>query len=229
MSEPLTKLATALAKFQADHHAAGKDGRGNYGTYTTLAGALAAVQPACAHGLCHTQTLQPINDDTMVLRTTLMHVSGESIVSDIPLPIRFEAGRGNAMQAMGSALTYARRYGLLAVYGIAGDDDDGETAAAPTKAVKKTATPTQKAAPAAKPKDAPSPAAPADPPLTDEAKEEIVAAIRSLKQSDAEGFDRFTAAFKEKYPFAGNFSPHHIQSVAQGEFCQAFFQQLTAS
>jgi hypothetical protein len=28
------------------------------------------------------------------------------------------------MQQLGSALTYARRYGLLSIYGLAGDDDD---------------------------------------------------------------------------------------------------------
>ena len=31
------------------------------------------------------------------------------------------------MQAHGSAITYARRYALLAIYGLAGDDDDADT------------------------------------------------------------------------------------------------------
>jgi hypothetical protein len=151
----LSKLPAALAKFQAEHHAAGRDGKGNYGTYTTLAGALAAVQPACSYGLAHTQTIQPISDDLMVLRTTLLHESGESITSDLPLPIRQEGGRGNAMQALGSTLTYARRYGLLAIYGLAGDDDDGETAA-----------PAPKKAPAPVAKAQPKPATPAQPAAT---------------------------------------------------------------
>jgi hypothetical protein len=126
--ERLTDLPKALAEFQSAHHAAGKDGKGNYGTYTTLAGALAAVQPATAFGLSHTQVLQPINDEFMVLRTMLMHTSGETLSSDLPIPIRYEGGRTTPMQAMGGAITYARRYGLLAIYGLAGDDDDGETA-----------------------------------------------------------------------------------------------------
>ena len=33
------------------------------------------------------------------------------------------------MQALGSAITYARRYSLLAIYGLAGDDDDAEGSA----------------------------------------------------------------------------------------------------
>jgi hypothetical protein len=126
--ERLTDLPKALAEFQSAHHAAGKDGKGNYGTYTTLAGALAAVQPATAFGLSHTQILEPINDEFMVLRTMLMHTSGETLSSDLPIPIRYEGGRTTPMQAMGGAITYARRYGLLAIYGLAGDDDDGETA-----------------------------------------------------------------------------------------------------
>jgi hypothetical protein len=126
--DKLTDLPKALAEFQSAHYAAGKDGKGNYGTYTTLAGALAAVQPATAYGLSHAQTLQPINDEFMILRTLLMHTSGESISSDLPIPIRYEGGRVSPMQAMGGAITYARRYGLLAIYGLAGDDDDGEMA-----------------------------------------------------------------------------------------------------
>jgi len=126
--DTLKDLPKALAEFQSAHHAAGKDGKGNYGTYTTLAGALAAVQPATAYGLSHTQILQPMNDEFMVLRTMLMHTSGETLSSDLPIPIRYEGGRGSPMQAMGGAITYARRYGLLAIYGLAGDDDDGETA-----------------------------------------------------------------------------------------------------
>jgi hypothetical protein len=162
----LSKLPSALAKFQAEHHAAGRDGKNNFGTYTTLAGALAAVQPACAHGLAHTQTIQPISDDLMVLRTTLLHESGESITSDLPLPIRQDGARGNAMQALGSALTYARRYGLLAIYGLAGDDDDGETAAPapkkpaalPSKAAPEPACPMPKPATPTQPSPLPEPA-----------------------------------------------------------------------
>ena len=55
-----SSLAEALAKFQQEHHAAGKDGKANYGFYTTLAGGLNAVQPATHLGLCHKQREQPI-------------------------------------------------------------------------------------------------------------------------------------------------------------------------
>ena len=123
-------LAEALAAFQKEHHAAGKDGKANYGFYTTLAGGLNAVQPATHLGLCHTQTFETIITEhgtvVTVLVTTLKHVSGEEIFSRLPFP-ELVPNRGNIMQALGSAITYARRYSLLAIYGLAGDDDDADT------------------------------------------------------------------------------------------------------
>ena len=235
MIDTLTKLPAALAKFQAEHHAAGRDGKGNYGTYTTLAGALAAVQPACAYGLCHTQTIQPISDDLMVLRTTLMHESGEAISSELPLPIRQEGGRGNAMQALGSALTYARRYGLLGIYGLAGDDDDGEAAPAPAPAKKaapaavkpspKPATPTQKAA---TPKQ--SPAAEVQPPMDDAERQEILQVLKSLMTGNRTAFDAFVTEYRATFnvPETVKLSDH-LQERQHGDFAQQFFASLPES
>ena len=231
MTETLTKLPAALAKFQAEHHAAGRDGKGNYGTYTTLAGALAAVQHACAFGLSHTQTLQPISDDLMVLRTTLMHESGEAVVSDLPLPIRQEGGRGNPMQALGSALTYARRYGLLAIYGIAGDDDDGEGAApaapaAKPQTVKKPATPTQTSKPAATKQPSPEPAA-VEPPLASGERDEILAVLREMFKSNKTAFERFNSEYRAAFNVPETVkTSDHIQTKQHGDFAQQFFASL---
>ena len=133
------ELNKALAKFQQKHHAAGKDGTANYGAYTTLAGGLAASQPATQFGLSHTQTFNyqilpqatsattPDQWKVMpVLVTTLRHESGEQVESHFPFP-ELAPNRGNIMQAHGSAITYARRYALLAIYGLAGDDDDADS------------------------------------------------------------------------------------------------------
>ena len=233
MTETLTKLPAALAKFQAEHHAAGRDGKGNYGTYTTLAGALAAVQHACAFGLSHTQTPQPINDDLMVLRTTLMHESGEAVVSDLPLPIRQEGGRGNPMQALGSALTYARRYGLLAIYGIAGDDDDGDSAdkapaapAAKPQTVKKSPTPTQPSKPAATKQPSPEPAA-VEPPLASGERDEILAVLREMFKSNKTAFERFNSEYRAAFNVPETVkTSDHIQTKQHGAFAQQFFASL---
>jgi len=134
-SHPKT-IEEALARFQMEHHAAGKDGKANYGTYTTLAGGLNAVQPATHLGLSHTQTFEHIvvsEKVVTVVKTRLLFTGEDSdyntvIESNLPLP-DLVPNRGNIMQALGSAITYARRYSLLAIYGLAGDDDDAEGSA----------------------------------------------------------------------------------------------------
>ena len=138
-SKAPASLAEALVQFQQEHHAAGKDGKANYGFYTTLAGGLNAVQPATHLGLCHTQTFDSTVTESgqviTILVTTLKHVSGEEIVSRLPFP-DLVPNRGNIMQALGAAITYARRYALLAIYGLAGDDDDADTLTPKTESKK---------------------------------------------------------------------------------------------
>jgi hypothetical protein len=223
MESSLKELPKALAAFQAEHHAAGRDSKGNYGTYTSLAGALAAVQPATAHGLCNSVTFLPLGDNVMVVRTTLYHSSGESVYSDLPVSYGLSEGRGNHMQNLGSAITYARRYTLLALYGLAGDDDDAETATAP--------------APRAQPRPAatkPMPVAPL-PPQAEEVpaaataqpaqivwieparQKRIVAAIKTHDDKDA-----ILAAFKAEFSIATpKVTPDQIQLPAHGDFLEA--------
>jgi hypothetical protein len=134
-SQPKT-IEEALARFQMEHHAAGKDGKAQYGCYTTLAGGLNAVQPATHLGLSHTQTFEHIvvgEKVVTVLKTRLLFTGEDDtyntvIESNLPFP-DLVPNRGNIMQALGSAITYARRYSLLAIYGLAGDDDDAEGSA----------------------------------------------------------------------------------------------------
>jgi hypothetical protein len=141
------KLNEALAKFQKNHYAAGKDGKANYGAYTTLGGGLGAAQPATEFGLSHSQTFSHLlagEEVVTILVTTLRHESGEQITSELPFPPL--QNRGNIMQALGSAITYARRYALLAIYGLAGEDDDAdsliETIRKPSKGISRTPTTT---------------------------------------------------------------------------------------
>ena len=56
-----------------------------------------------------------------------MHTSGdEPLISKYPVP-KIPPTVKNVHQAQGEAQTYARRYGLLSVYGLANDDDDGNS------------------------------------------------------------------------------------------------------
>ncbi len=59
-----------------------------------------------------------MSNDKFVLVYELRHTSGEQIAGEYPLPDR------GTPQEIGSAITYARRYSLCAVTGIAPDDED---------------------------------------------------------------------------------------------------------
>lgn len=79
-------------------------------------------------------TAPTVSDGEPVLHYELVHISGDKITGDFPLP------KDLASQKMGSAITYARRYALLAVTGVApeGEDDDGAkaTQSAPPRATR---------------------------------------------------------------------------------------------
>lgn len=77
--------------------------------------------------------MQPCGKDQegAYVETVLAHESGESFTSRVYLVI----GK-NDMQGVGSAITYARRYGLLGMAGLAPEDDDGEATKAPKSAPK---------------------------------------------------------------------------------------------
>ena len=123
-------LAEALALFQAENAGVAKDGSAQYGSYPTLAAGIVGSQPAAKFGLSHTQTYDYFFNEQngnlfRVLTTTFRFAkTDEKIESKLILPELPKTG--NVMQQLGSATTYARRYGLLAIYGLAGEDDDGE-------------------------------------------------------------------------------------------------------
>jgi hypothetical protein len=125
-------LYSALAAAQADMGPALKD-RTNpafKSKYADLASVMAACMPALsAHGIA---VLQPAFDDDTgrYVKTIFVHgESGEAVECQVPLIVS-----KNDMQGYGSAVTYARRYGLMGMAGIAPEDDDGNAASkAPPK------------------------------------------------------------------------------------------------
>jgi hypothetical protein len=118
-SENTADLATALAKAQGQMEPAKYDKVNPHfkSKYASLAAVLEAVRkPFAANGLSYTQVME-CRDGGLVLVTTLRH-GGQWIASEYPLPI------GVRPQEFGSALTYARRYGLSTIAGVVADDDD---------------------------------------------------------------------------------------------------------
>lgn len=124
-SEQINEIATALAKAQGEITGALKDSANPFfkSKYADLASCWDACRaPLSANGLSIVQ-ITGFTDSLMVLTTRLMHASGQWIESHIPVKPKDESP-----QAMGSALTYARRYALTAMVGVAQVDDDGNAA-----------------------------------------------------------------------------------------------------
>jgi hypothetical protein len=128
-SESIGKLSLALSKAQAQIRGAKKDSLNPF--FKSSYSDLASVWDACRDPLTSNELaiIQTIHKDefALTLKTVLSHSSGEWISSDIPVLISGGGGKQD-MQALGSAITYARRYGLSAIAGICPDDDDGEAA-----------------------------------------------------------------------------------------------------
>jgi hypothetical protein len=132
-SESVAALASALAKAQAElvnpeksltaTIRTGRPGDGQRSfRYAPLSSGLDIVRKTLGqHEIATLQTTAIDQTAGMVnLTTTLAHASGEWIASDWPVcPIAETANP----QRMGAALTYARRYALFALVGIAGEDD----------------------------------------------------------------------------------------------------------
>lgn len=123
-SESIGKLATAMVQAQKAMTFARRDSTANYGRYADLAAVVEAIKaPLTDNGLAYTQTTDIDSDGGVIVETMLMHTSGEWISS----PLRMKPTQ-NTPQGIGSAITYARRYGLQAICGIPTDDDDGDAA-----------------------------------------------------------------------------------------------------
>lgn len=147
---PGSPLTAALVAFHQDVATIHETSTAQYGAYADLSTVLSAILPALSkHGIRLSQTFQPWGEDgtSMVLVTSLKHISGEEEVSRLPL-VRANSSRGNAVHDWGGAVTYQRRYAILAILGLAAGikDDDGDAfTASPSQ---QTTAPIKKSAPA---------------------------------------------------------------------------------
>ena len=199
LSPKFGKLVGALLNVQRAAGHVSKDsnaeieGRGY--RYPTLAAVLDVVKPL----LCDNNVLvlQPTRvEDAKVTVTTLLMVEDEFIESSLTL-----AAAQATPQSVGSAITYARRYGLLSLLCLATEDDDGlagsfqlpKTTAATSTPAKATAKPKAEAKPAAAVAVAVKPEAKVEPkveavkadatPVAAEVKTEVVAAAAPVAEA----------------------------------------------
>jgi hypothetical protein len=122
-------IAEALAAAQAELTDPPKDSINPHfkSRYADLATVLKTVRPVLSkHGIALTQTTR-VEDDGRMLLVTRLHWRDEEVVGYYPV-----SPTKNDPQGLGSAMTYARRYALQAIVGVAADDDDdGNAASAP--------------------------------------------------------------------------------------------------
>lgn len=137
-SDSIKSLVSALAKAQSEFPVIPKSktvsvtskrtGAKYTFDYAPLEVILHSIRPVLKNnGLAF---IQSVSGDA--LTTMLLHSSGEWIESD-PLPIR---AMEDGPQALGSAITYGRRYGLTSMLGIVTEDDDDGNAAEGNSATK---------------------------------------------------------------------------------------------
>lgn len=126
-SETIGKLAEALSKAQGVIENAKKESENPFfkSHYADLSSVWeVARKPLSDNGLAVSQLPETCEGNKIKLRTILMHSSGEWVCSEFDMPyIKADP------QAVGSALTYARRYALAAIVGIVADEDDDGNAA----------------------------------------------------------------------------------------------------
>lgn len=125
MSPSIAKLIEALAKAQGEIVSAKKDTSNPFfkSKYADLASVWDAIRaPLSTNGLAVVQTTSS-TETSVTVNTMLAHASGEWIRGSLTMkPTKADP------QGIGSAITYARRYALASMCGVAPEDDDGNAA-----------------------------------------------------------------------------------------------------
>jgi len=142
-SDLINELAAALSAAQGKMEAAAKDSANPYyrSTYADLASCWSSIRaPLSEHGLA---VLQPVSIEASAdgirvsVETVLAHASGQwvsGVASWVPMRQSKDGGAkaewvpAQDPQAVGSCITYARRYALCAMVGVAPEDDDANAA-----------------------------------------------------------------------------------------------------
>ena len=120
----------ALSLFQSEANAAVKSNKNPFfkSTYASLEDVIAAANEGAKYGLAFTQVLDfekpEGSDPIMYLKTSLLHKASDTAITSRYLVVP-KNSRYDDSQALGSAITYAKRYSLQAIYGLPSEDDDG--------------------------------------------------------------------------------------------------------
>lgn len=125
-SDSIGKLSEALAKAQGQMRGAPKDAANPF--YRSKYADLASISEACRDALAKNglaiMQFPRASEKGVEVETLLSHSSGEWVSETLEIPLAKRDAQG-----IGSAITYARRYALAAIVGVAPEDDDGHAAA----------------------------------------------------------------------------------------------------
>jgi hypothetical protein len=133
-SEQVHEIAAALAKAQGEMEGATKSAANPF--FKSKYADLASVREACMgplskHGIAVLQS--PSAEGAVVsVETMLVHSSGQWIRGVVTV-----TAKDDSPQAIGSCITYCRRYALQSFAGVAPEDDDGEAAQGRSKSAAK--------------------------------------------------------------------------------------------
>jgi hypothetical protein len=125
-SDAINEIATALAKAQGAIKNAKKDSANPFfkSTYADLASVAEACRPQlAANGIAVVQAPSTGDDGRVSVETMLVHSSGQWMSETVSVK-----PKDDGAQALGSVITYLRRYSLAAFAGVAPEDDDGNAA-----------------------------------------------------------------------------------------------------
>lgn len=138
-SDSITNLMGAMLKVQGQIDGVKKDTTNPHfkKAYASLESVVDTIRPECQKvGIVVTQAVGEFKDNCITLHTMLVHAeSGEWMHSIASLPVAKTDPQG-----VGSALTYAERYSLMAAFNLPPVDDDGNAASANGAAKPKPAT-----------------------------------------------------------------------------------------
>jgi hypothetical protein len=121
--ENIDLLAEALSLAQGEMKAAVFNRINPYfkSKYADLGSVIESLKlPFANHGLSYTQIVG-CDGKNVTVETILMHKSGQYVPSTMTMPL--DPDSKNSIQAMGSTITYMRRYSLGAISGVYVDDD----------------------------------------------------------------------------------------------------------
>lgn len=131
-SETITEFSKAFAKMQSELEQPLKNANNPFfkSKYVPLENVVSSITKAASkNGLSFTQFPSSDEQGNITVGTIVMHESGEWIEYD---PIKMKPAKSDP-QGVGSAITYAKRYALSAIFGITSDqDDDGNEASRST-------------------------------------------------------------------------------------------------